>query len=187
LLSARIKCFASAASLLLLLAPPLSGVASSPATQTATFRPAPASEPFEQTLQGCVNRAPTRDVHLLSGLGGASYPLVTLGPAAEQVKAFYSQGVTLQYGFNFPAAIHAFYRAATLDEGASMPYWGIALSASSNINSQATQGCNRLAYRATQLALQHAAQRQGDSAARATYTPAQLQREVDYARVSKVH
>jgi tetratricopeptide (TPR) repeat protein len=89
--------------------------------------------------------------------------------------------MVLQYGFNFPEAIHAFYRASSLDEGAAMPYWGIALSASSNINSAATNGCNRLAYRAAEMALEHARRRQADPAAQARYTARQLQREVDYA------
>src|SRR3954469_22162166 len=119
--------------------------------------------------------------HLPSGLGGVLYPLVTLGDATAEAQVFYSQGMILQYGFNFPEAIHAFNKAARLDEGAAMPYWGIALSASSNINSNATNGCNRLAYRATQIALQHARQRQAEPAARARYGAEQLQREVDYA------
>src|SRR5262249_61492331 len=103
--------------------------------------------PFLQGLQGCANRAGV-SAHLLPGLGNVTFDLVSLGDATDQVRAFYSQGMVLQYGFNFPEAIHAFYRAASLDEGAAMPYWGIALSASSNINSAATNGCNRLAYRA---------------------------------------
>jgi tetratricopeptide (TPR) repeat protein len=169
-------------SLLMLSATPLVGLASAPSAQRAGFMPVRETEPFAETLQRCINRLPTSSIHLLAGLGGDSYPLVTLGPATDQVKALFSQGMTLQYGFNFPAAIHAFYRAATLDEGAAMPYWGIALSASSNINSEATNGCNRLAYRAAGLALQHAQQRQHDPEAQARYASGQLQREVAYAQ-----
>src|SRR5579884_1787616 len=178
----NVRALVLACSLLMLAATPLAGLAHAPTPQTATFTPVGDSEPFADTLQRCVNRLPPGDVHLLSGLGGDVYPLVTLGPGADQAQAFYSQGMTLQYGFNFPAAIHAFYRATTLDAGAAMPYWGIALSASSNINSEATNGCNRLAYRAAQLALEHAQQRQDDPAAQAQYAPEQLQREADYAR-----
>jgi tetratricopeptide (TPR) repeat protein len=169
-------------SLLVLCLTPLAGLANSPSSQDASFTPVREDEPFAETLQRCVNRRPTGSIHLLSGLGGDSYPLVTLGPATDRVKAFYSQGMTLQYGFNFPAAIHAFYRAATVDEHAAMPYWGIALSASSNINSEATNGCNRLAYRAARLALLRVLQRQRDPGAQARYAPGQLQREVDYGR-----
>jgi tetratricopeptide (TPR) repeat protein len=168
-------------SLLMLCATPMTGQAHSPTGQSASFTPAAESEPFLIVLHECVNRTDPRDTHLLSGLGGVQYPLVTLGDATAEAQAFYSQGMILQYGFNFPEAIHAFNKAASLDEGAAMPYWGIALSASSNINSNATNGCNRLAYRATRIALQHARQRQADSAARARYGAEQLQREVDYA------
>lgn len=182
MIHAKLKALVLGYSLLMLAASPLAGLANAPARQTATFTPVSDSEPFAETLQRCVNRLPAGVVHLLSGLGGDAYPLVTLGPGADQATAFYSQGMTLQYGFNFPAAIHAFYRATASDAEAAMPYWGIALSASSNINSEATNGCNRLAYRAAQTALLHAQRRQADPAAQAQYTAEQLQREIDYAR-----
>jgi hypothetical protein len=168
-------------SLLMLCANPIAGQAHSQTGQFTSFTPASESEPFLAVLHECVNRTDPRDTHLLSGLGGVQHPLVTLGDATGEVPAFYSQGMILQYGFNFPEAIHAFHKAASLDEGAAMPYWGIALSASSNINSNATNGCNRLAYRASQIALHHARQRQDEAAARARYNAEQLQREVDYA------
>ncbi|MEF9672663.1 hypothetical protein QNM99_11715 [Pseudomonas sp. PCH446] len=44
---------------------------------------------------------------MLTGLGGTRYPMVSLKDA-EQVEAFYSQGIALQYGFNFSEAIRAF-------------------------------------------------------------------------------
>jgi hypothetical protein len=168
-------------SLVMLCATPLSGQAHAPTGQATSFTPAGERESFADVLHECVNRTDPRDTHLLSGLGGIQYPLVTLGGAADEARAFYSQGMILQYGFNFPEAIHAFSKAASLDAGAAMPYWGIALAASSNINSDATNGCNRLAYRATQTALQHARQRRTEPAAQAQYTTVQLQREVDYA------
>lgn len=167
--------------LLAFLAAPFSGLAHAPTTQQTSFAPAPDDEPFLETLYGCANRVPTSQTHLLSGLGDANYPLVTLGETADQVRAYYSQGMVLQYGFNFPAAIHTFYRAATLDPGAAMPYWGIALAATSNINSAATNGCNRLAYRAVQIALDHATRRQSERDAQLAYPVQQLHREVDYA------
>src|SRR4051794_28528216 len=177
----RIKTLVLGYSLLMLCATPITGQAHSPTGQSASFTPAAESEPFLAVLHECVNRTDPRDTHVLSGLGGVLYPLVTLGDATAEAQAFYSQGMILQYGFNFPEAIHAFHKAASLDEGAAMPYWGIALSASSNINSNATNGCNRLAYRASQIALQHARQRQAEAAAQARYSAEQLQREVDYA------
>jgi hypothetical protein len=148
---------------------------------TTRFTPAAETEPLSGVLRGCVERTDPDQTQRLSGLGDDAYPLVTLGAAAGQVRLFYSQGVTLVYGFNFAEAIHAFHKAASLDASVAMPYWGIALAASSNINSAATNGCHRLAYHAAQLALKHARQRRGDAAAQAGHTPAQLQREVDYA------
>ncbi|QNH76934.1 hypothetical protein GGD92_01170 [Pseudomonas protegens] len=145
------------------------------------FTPVPPDTPYLQVLHKCVSPQDTEADQLLSGLGGTRYPLVSL-KQPEQVQAFYSQGMALQYGFNFSAAIRAFYQASRFDEGSAMPYWGIALSANSNINSVATTGCNQLAYRSAQIALEHASARLKDSAAQAAFSQRQLQREVDYAK-----
>lgn len=145
------------------------------------FTPVAPDTPYLQVLHQCVSPQDTEGDQLLSGLGGTRYPLVSL-KQPEQVQAFYSQGMALQYGFNFSAAIRAFYQASRFDEGSAMPYWGIALSANSNINSVATKGCNQLAYRSAQIALEHASARLKDSAAQAAFSQRQLQREVDYAK-----
>lgn len=145
------------------------------------FTPVPPDTPYLQVLHQCVSPQDTEADQLLSGLGGTRYELVSL-KQAKQVQAFYSQGMALQYGFNFSAAIRAFYQASRFDEGSAMPYWGIALSANSNINSVATTGCNQLAYRSAQIALEHASARLKDSAAQAAFSQRQLQREVDYAK-----
>lgn len=151
------------------------------AGQRAEFTPAPSSLSFVDVMKECVQAVDPAQTRLQSGLGDARFPLVALGPNAEQVELFYSQGFTLQYGFNFPDAIQAFHKAISLDSGVAMPYWGIALSANSNINSDATHGCNRLSYRASQVALSNAQARLNDPAARARYSVAQLEREVGYA------
>ncbi|ROL80843.1 hypothetical protein BLX41_06580 [Pseudomonas protegens] len=148
--------------------------------RVVSFTPVPPDTPYLQVLHKCVSPQDTEADQLLSGLGGTRYPLVSL-KQPEQVQAFYSQGMALQYGFNFSAAIRAFYQASRFDEGAAMPYWGIALSANSNINSVATTGCNQLAHRSAQIALEHASARLKDSAAQGAFTPRQLQREVEYA------
>ncbi|WP_256667548.1 hypothetical protein [Pseudomonas sp. Fl5BN2] len=146
-----------------------------------SFTPLPADTPYLQVLQQCVSPQDTEADQLLSGLGGTRYPLVSL-EQPDQVQAFYSQGMALQYGFNFSAAIRAFYQASRFDEGSTMPYWGIALSANSNINSIATTGCNQLAYRSALMALEHANARLQAPAAQAAFSQRQLQREVDYAK-----
>lgn len=152
-----------------------------PAGQRAEFTPAPDGMSFVGVMRECVQSVDPAQAQLQSGLGNARFPLVTLGPATEQVELFYSQGFTLQYGFNFTDAIEAFHKAISLDPGAAMPYWGIALSANSNINSDATRGCNRLSFRASQVALRNARARLNDPAARARYGVGQLEREVGYA------
>ncbi|WP_347900902.1 hypothetical protein [Pseudomonas purpurea] len=144
------------------------------------FVPASPDTPFLDVLHACVSQQDTRTAQLLSGLGGTRYPLVSLNET-NQVEAFYSQGIALQYGFNFSEAIRAFYQASRFDEGAAMPYWGIALSANSNINSVATLGCDRLSYRSAQIALDNATARRNDPNAQAHFSERQLQREVDYA------
>lgn len=149
--------------------------------QRASFTPAPDSMSFEDVVRACVQDIDPSQVPLQSGLGDVRYPLVALGPATERVRRFYSQGFTLFYGFNFPDAIQSFHRARSLDPGAPMPYWGIGVSANANINSTATQGCNRLSYRASQLAVRQSLARRNNPVARARYSLGQLNREVGYA------
>jgi tetratricopeptide (TPR) repeat protein len=146
-----------------------------------SFVPAPADQPYQEVLLQCVSQQDTDSGVLLSGLGGTRYPLVSLQEPG-QVEAFYSQGMALQYGFNFSEAIRAFYHASRFDKDAAMPYWGIALAANSNINSDATDGCDRLAYRSAQTALERAQSRLQNPAAKARFSERQLQREVDYAK-----
>ena len=152
-----------------------------PGAQRAEFTPAPDGMSFADVMRECVKAVDPAEARLQSGLGDARFPLATLGPNSEQAELFYSQGFTLQYAFNFPDAILAFSKAISLDSGAAMPYWGIALSAASNINSDATNGCNRLSFAASQIALANARVRLEDGAARARFGIDQLEREVGYA------
>ncbi|NNJ16218.1 hypothetical protein CSV86_013820 [Pseudomonas putida CSV86] len=147
--------------------------------QGKTFTKLPDNTPLQQALELCVSSKDTRQDHLLSGLGGTRYDLVSVGDN-EKIQAFYSQGMALQYGFNFSEAIRAFYQAYVLDEKSAMPLWGIALSASSNINTDATEGCDQLAYLAVNLAQQHADRRV--QSIPAGFTEAQVKREARYAK-----
>ncbi|AMO55368.1 hypothetical protein [Endozoicomonas montiporae] len=127
-------------------------------------------EDYPKILKECVSRVEEEDIkqiNLLSGLGDVRYPLVSkvdatldqypellqLYDGSQPVEAYYSQGMILQYGFNFPRAIKSFYKATHYDKHAAMAFWGIALSANSNINSNATNGCDRLAYASAHRAL----------------------------------
>ncbi|WP_425928401.1 hypothetical protein [Pseudomonas sp. NyZ201] len=147
--------------------------------QGKTFTKLPDNTPLPKALELCVSSKDTRQDHLLSGLGGTHYDLVSVGDN-EKIQAFYSQGMALQYGFNFSEAIRAFYQAYVLDEKSAMPLWGIALSASSNINTDATEGCDQLAYLAVNLAQQHADRRV--QTVPAGFTEAQVKREARYAK-----
>ncbi len=168
------------AGVLLALIPALAA-AHSPAGLRAEFTPAERGAPFARVMTECVQDADAARARRHSGLGDERYPLVALGPSAEQAAEFYSQGFVLQYAFNFPASIRSFDKARSLDPGAAMPYWGIALAANSNINSAATHGCNRLSYLASQIAVDNARARLADPAAQSLYRPDQLAREVAYA------
>jgi hypothetical protein len=150
-------------------------------TPPIEFKSASVTAKFEDVVQECVESIKPTAIEQHSGLGDDNYPLVTLGKETDLVKKFYSQGFTLQYSFNFPDAIRAFHKAIELDPGAAMPYWGIALSANSNINSTATNGCARLSYFASQMALKNATQRQNEPIAQQQYNRFQLDREIAYA------
>lgn len=155
------------------------GDSQSATPEEAFFPKLPLDSDLQTALLQCVSAADTDKDHLLSGLGGARYDLVA-AKNAEQVQAFYSQGMALQYGFNFGEAIRAFHQAYQLDDGSAMPLWGVALSASSNINTDATQGCDQLANLAAQKARVNAETRLKNGVA--GFTREQLQREVDYAK-----
>lgn len=146
--------------------------------QGKTFTQLPANTSLEDALKLCVSEKDTREDHLLSGLGGTRYDLVSVGDS-ERIQAFYSQGMALQYGFNFSEAIRAFYQAYQLDKGSAMPLWGIALSASSNINTDATEGCDQLAYLAVNKAQKNAGLRVKNTPS--GFTEAQVKREEAYA------
>jgi len=146
--------------------------------QGKTFKKLPDSTTLEQALELCVSTRDTKPDQLLSGLGGTRYDLVALGDS-EKIQAFYSQGMALQYGFNFSEAIRAFYQAYQLDNGSAMPLWGIALSASSNINTDATEGCDQLAYLAVNKAQKNAKVRVDKIPT--GFSEAQVKREAEYA------
>ncbi len=153
---------------------------------------------YEDILHECVNqvdRNNMKKVRLLAGLGDHVYPLVSLVDKAadkvdtlsrltdgsKPVESYYSQGMVLQYGFNFPRAIRSFYKATGWDNRAAMAYWGIALSANTNINSKATNGCDRLAYASAKKALGLAQTQLTDPEYKKYFSENELNRQKDYA------
>lgn len=98
-----------------------------------------------------VTRRSVAPAVLLIGLGHLHHPIAT--PSA-QAQAFFDQGLTFVYAFNFLEAVHSFQRAAELDPRSPMPYWGIALARGPSFNAAHVNAAReRLAYVAIQRAL----------------------------------
>jgi len=68
---------------------------------------------------------------ILPGLGNWHHPITTKSAEAQ---AFFDQGLTLVYAFNFDEAKRSFQRASQLDPSAAMPYWGLALTLGPSYN-----------------------------------------------------
>jgi tetratricopeptide (TPR) repeat protein len=74
-------------------------------------------------LQSQANSAaPAR---ILPGMGNLHHQINTKSADAQ---AFFDQGLTLTYAFNFDEAARSFKHASLLDPSAAMPYWGLALT-----------------------------------------------------------
>jgi len=75
--------------------------------------------------------SPEKPVTLLKGLGAWHHPIATKSPEAQK---YFDQGLTLMYGFNRYEALRSFTKAAELDPGAAMAWWGVAMSLGPSIN-----------------------------------------------------
>jgi tetratricopeptide (TPR) repeat protein len=64
-------------------------------------------------------------------LGDHSFRITT---TSAQAQAAFDRGLTLAYGFSHEAAIEEFRKAAEIDPGCAMAYWGIALVNGPHIN-----------------------------------------------------
>jgi len=97
-----------------------------------------------------------KPVALLTGLGTWTHPIATRNPQAQR---FFDQGLVLLYGFNRYEALRSFRKAAELDPGAAMPWWGIAMAQGPQINMDIDGDVNMPKYCeavATGLRLEHA-------------------------------
>ena len=61
---------------------------------------------------------------LLEGLGDYTFPVTSSHP---DVQRWFDQGLMLTYGFNHDAAERSFMKAAELDPGCAMCWWGASL------------------------------------------------------------
>jgi tetratricopeptide (TPR) repeat protein len=95
--------------------------------------------------------APETPAKILQGLGSWHHPIATKSPEAQ---AFFDQGLTLTYAFNFQEAARSFRRASQLDPSAAMPYWGLALALGPSYNGGTVVRADneKLAYEAIQQA-----------------------------------
>ena len=87
---------------------------------------------------------------LVSGMGSLHHPVTTTNPEAQK---FFDQGLSFVYAFNHDEAVRSFKRAAELDPGMAMAYWGIALALGPNINLDVDPEREKAAYDSVQKAL----------------------------------
>lgn len=82
---------------------------------------------------GCQSSSPVA-ARMYTGFGDYTRDITT---DSVQAQRWFNQGMQLTYGFNHDEAIRSFEKAAALDPGAAMPWWGIAYCLGININDPA--------------------------------------------------
>ncbi|NLB57082.1 MAG: hypothetical protein GX805_01185 [Gammaproteobacteria bacterium] len=85
----------------------------------------------------------TLGANLLAGLGDYSFPVTSSHP---EVQRWFDQGLALTYGFNHDAAGRAFLKAAELDPGCAMCWWGAALVLGPHVNAGMDPASNAQAW-----------------------------------------
>lgn len=100
---------------------------------------------------GCQSPEPARTVQLYPGFEGYARTVTTDSPEAQ---AWFDQGIQILYGFNHDEAIRSFQRAADIDPGCAMAWWGVAYANGLHINNpEMTEHQSREGYHAAQRAL----------------------------------
>jgi tetratricopeptide (TPR) repeat protein len=82
---------------------------------------------------------------IMEGLSNLHHPVSTKNAEAQK---FFNQGFRLIYAFNHDEALRSFKRAAELDPGLAMAYWGMALAVGPNYNVDAEEAQLKDAYAA---------------------------------------
>ncbi|MEX1041596.1 MAG: hypothetical protein WDZ51_13240 [Pirellulaceae bacterium] len=89
--------------------------------------------------------------HLYPGFDGYSRTVTT---ESAEARKWFDQGIQLLYGYNHDEAIRSFERAAELDPGCAMAWWGSAYARGLHINNpEMGQEQSEAAYAAAQKAL----------------------------------
>ena len=101
-------------------------------------------------LSGC-QTAPRGAAEVVYDIGAVARRVSTDVPEAQK---WFDRGLALTFGFNHEEAVKCFQRAAELDPGLAMAYWGQAYALGTNYNSPAmTDDASRAAFEALQAAL----------------------------------
>jgi tetratricopeptide (TPR) repeat protein len=88
---------------------------------------------------------------VFEGMGTYTRPITTDSPEAQQ---YFNQGLNWLYAFNHDEAVRAFTRAAELDPGCAMAWWGVAYAQGPNYNDPImTENRSAAAWEALQHAL----------------------------------
>jgi tetratricopeptide (TPR) repeat protein len=102
-----------------------------------------------QTAAGPVPDLAPAGATLLEGLGTYSMPVTHRG---AEVQRWFDQGLALTYGFNHGAAERSFLKAAELDPGCAMCWWGAALVLGPHLNALMDPADNPKAWERLQRA-----------------------------------
>ena len=94
--------------------------------------------------------ADSRPATLVPGIQGVHFPIST---RREDAQKFFDQGLAFVYAFNHDEAVRSFRRAAEIDPGSPMPWWGVALALGPNINLDVDAAREKAAYDAVQKAV----------------------------------
>lgn len=92
-------------------------------------------------------------VPLYDNLGSHGHEITT---TADETRAYFDQGLRLQYAFNHAEAIESYLVALSHDEECAMCWWGIALAYGPNINGEMDAASGTAAYEAIVEAQAHA-------------------------------
>ncbi|MGH7539658.1 MAG: tetratricopeptide repeat protein, partial [Gemmatimonadota bacterium] len=94
---------------------------------------------------GATGDQPPDTVPLYGNLGDHGREITS---AVEGARAYFDQGLRLQYAFNHAEAIRSYEEALRLDPVCAMCFWGIALASGPNINAPMDAESGRRAYEA---------------------------------------
>ena len=102
----------------------------------------------------CATSTPAADTtapaNLYDGFNGYAREVTTDSPEAQR---WFDQGIQLLYGFNHDEAIRSFERAAEIDPGCAMAWWGAAYARGLHINNPAVgEEAGRAAHEAAKKA-----------------------------------